>query len=324
MAKGICAHPAAFVRPAKVWHNRPSYSKKRIYLVKQPFGSTLKLTFTPAGSWVSLGPGWAVLAGALSGGQLEFSFTKTLQLLALWLLVDPLLGSLWDLTVNRRIWHTPGQAVLPPAPRGGFYLPYAQPDSPAEYGIMWLRRWWQELYWPKQSPGCLTVILGAGLALLISFSLNWTLFQLVLLALGLSLLAGQMPSELSTAHGGRLQSVVQLLLPWVMGVVLWSNLTEPGLLLALCYWISYLGGLRMLGQHHRAEWLFWLGQAAAMLLLLALRQLPGGALLGVLLAAQYLIYSKFNSPVKFLAKAQPYLVAGVLIAGWSLGQFFNG
>lgn len=286
--------------------------------MKQPFGSTLKLTFTPAGSWFSLGPGWAALAGALSSGQFEFSFTKMLQLLALWLLVDPLLGSVWDLTVNRRIWHAP----LPPSPGSGFYLPYAQPHSPAGYGIVRLRRygrWWQEQYWPQQGHGCLTVILGAGLALLISFSLNWTLFQLVLLALGLSLLAGQIPSELSTAHGGRLQSVVQLLLPWVMGVVLWSHLTESGLLLALCYWISYLGGLRMLGQHQRAEWLFWLGQAAAMLLLLALRQLPGGALLGVLLAAQCLIYSKFNSSPSFLAKAQPYLVAGVLIAGWSLG-----
>lgn len=295
-------------------------------MVKQPFGSTLKLTFAPIGSWLSFGPGWAALAGVLSAGTLDFSFTNVLQLLALWLLVDPLLGSLWDLAVHQRIWNILRPAVLPSSPRHGFYLPYAQPDSLAGYGIVWLRRygrWWQERYWPEQGHGCLTFILGAGLALLIGFSLNWTLFQLVLLALGLSVLAGQIPSELSASYGGRLQSVVQGLLPWIMGIVLWSNLTVLGLLLALCYWISYLGGLRMLGQHQRAEWLFWLGQVTAMVLLLALRQLPGAALLGVLLAAQYLIHTKFNSPPDFLPKVQPYLVVSSLAAGWSLGALIN-
>jgi hypothetical protein len=105
--------------------------------------------------------------------------------------------------------------------------------------------------------------------------------------------------------------------------MLWSHLTVLGLLLALCYWISYLGGLRMLGQHQRAEWLFWLGQVTAMLLLLTLRQLPGGALLGIMLAVQHLIRTKFHAPSDFLPKVQPYVVASVLIAGWSLGALLN-
>jgi hypothetical protein len=105
-----------------------------------------------------------------------------------------------------------------------------------------------------------------------------------------------------------------------MGVVLWSRLTPLSLVLAMCYWATYLGGLRMVGGHRRAEWLFWLGQIAAIWLLLALRLLPGATLLSVLLVAQQIIKTKFAHPPDFLPKAQPYLVLSILAAGWSLGN----
>jgi hypothetical protein len=294
--------------------------------MRQPFGSSLNLTFLPARAWFSLGPGWAMLAGVLSGHTLEFSFTGVLQLLALWVLVDPLLGSLWELSVEQGVWRALGQAQLPPPLRHGFYLPYAQPNSVAGQGVLWVRRfgrWWRQHYWPERGEQCLTFLWGSALALVISFSLNFTLFQLTLLALGLTLLAGQMPSDLTAADGGRLQSVAQLLLPWVMGIVLWSTLTPFSLVVVICYWVTYLGGLRMLGYHHRAEWLYWMGQVTAIMLLLALRQLPGAALLGVLLVTQRLVYLKFSSPPDFLARVQPYLIFSVLSAGWSLGHWFN-
>ena len=92
------------------------------------------------------------------------------------------------------------------------------------------------------------------------------------------------------------------------------------LVLGICYWVTYLGGLRMLGGHHRAEILFIMGQAAAIILLLALRHLPGAAILTVLLLTQQIIKTKFNQPAKFLPKLQPYLVVSLLVAGWSLGN----
>lgn len=76
----------------------------------------------------------------------------------------------------------------------------------------------------------------------------------------------------------------------------------------------------MLGNHHRAEVLFFVGQVAVVLLLLALRLLPGAAILGVFLATQLLIRTKFSQPVDLLQKVQPYLVFGVLVAGLSLGS----
>ncbi len=291
--------------------------------MQQPFGSTLKLSLAPTRSWLSLGPGWAALAGVLSTGSVELGFGTFLQLLGLWLLVDPIWGALWELSAQQGLWRSLNPVQLPPPLARGFYLPYAQPGSLAGRFVLWMRcyrQWWHESFWPEHGEQILTFGLAASLALFISLFFNLTLFWLTLLALGLILLAGQTSFHLAAAEGGRLQSVVQLLLPWVMGVALWSSLTPLSLTLAVCYWVTYLGGLRMLGGHRRAEWLFWLGQVAAILLLLALRLLPGAALAGVLLVAQQLIKTRFNHPADFLPKIQIYLVFSLLAAGWSLGS----
>jgi hypothetical protein len=264
-----------------------------------------------------------MLAGVLSASAIPLKLAGLMQLLSLWLLVDPILGALWESVGVQGLWRNmiPGQLPLPP--RHGFYLPYAQSGSIAGWLVVWIRRygrWWQEHFWPEQGSRFVAVFLGAGLALLLSLAFGLTLFWLTLLALGLIALAGQTQTDLSAAEDGRLQSIVQLLLPWVMGASLWSTLTPLSLALAVCYWVTYLGGLRMLGGHHRAELLFILGQAAAIILLLALRLLPGAAVLTVLFVTQQIIRTKFNRPAEFLPKLQPYLVLSLLVAGWSLGS----
>jgi hypothetical protein len=294
--------------------------------MQPPFGSGFKLILDPTRSWLSLGPGWAMLAGVLSSGVIPLKLAGLMQLLSLWLLVDPILGALWDLVGVQGLWRNMMPGHLPPPPRHGFYLPYAQPGSIAGRLVVRVRRygrWWQEHFWPEQGGHFAAVFLGAGLALLLSLAFGSTLFWLTLLALGLIALAGQTQADLAAAEGGRLQSMVQLLLPWVMGASLWSTLTPLSLALAVCYWVTYLGGLRMLGGHHRAEILFIFGQAAAIILLLALRLLPGAAVLTVLLVTQQIIKTKFNQPAEFLPKLQPYLVLSLLVAGWSLGSLLK-
>lgn len=291
--------------------------------MQRPFGSSFKLILTPTRSWLSLGPGWALLAGALSSGAVPLKLSGLMQVLTLWLLVDPILGALWELVGVQGLWRSlvPGQ--LPPPPRCGFYLPYAQSRSVAGRLVIQVRRygvWWREQFWPEQGSQLMAFFLGTALALMISLAFGQTIFWLTLLALSLIAIAGPAQADLSAAEGGRLQSVVQLLLPWVMGASLWSALTPLSLALAVCYWVTYLGGLRMLGGHHRAEILFVFGQVAAIILLLALRQLPGAAGLTVLLATQQIIKAKFNQPAEFLPKLQPYLVLSLLVAGWALGS----
>jgi len=291
-------------------------------LLEPPFGHSLKVTLALARPWLRLGPGWAALAGALSTGQFAFDLSLIVQLVSLWLLVDPLLGMLWDLSVGRDLWRKVAKAQLGPAASTGFSLPYVQADSVAGRFVLLMRRyqvWWRESYWPENGQAVTSFWLGTLLALLIALFLSITTFWLVLLTIALIILAGQLSRESSSPQGGRLQSVVQLLLPWCMGIVLWSSLWPLGLALAVCYWVTYLGGLRMLGQHHRAGILFFAGQAVAIMLLLGLQALPGAAIVSVLFVAQWLLKFKFNRSADFLQKAQPFLVVSVVVAGWAMG-----
>jgi hypothetical protein len=293
--------------------------------MQKPFGYTLNITLSRSRTWFTLGPGWAALAGLLSTIRLsvaELNFTALLQLVALWLLVDPLLGTLWELAVRQGLWRRIGQAQLPPPTPRGFWLPYVRPGSPGGRLVLAVRRyrlWWRQEYWPQWGDRLVTFVVGTALVLLIGLALDPTIFWLTLLAVVLVLLAGVTAPELDSAQGGRLQSVVQLILPWGMGAVLYADLTLLSLALAVCYWVVYWGGLRMLGQHRRADLLFFGGQGTALLALLALRLLPGAAIVGVCLAAQLLIRQHFSPAPALLHRAQPYLVVSVLAAGLSLG-----
>lgn len=292
--------------------------------IQRPFGYTVKFTLSPARTWLSLGPGWAAMAGALSSGFPELTLMTVLQLVSLWLLVDPLLGTLWDLTVQQGLWRRVIRAQLPSPPRRGVILPYDQPGSPGGQFVLLCRRyqlWWTESYWPMFGGGVVTFGVGLGLAWLLGLSFNLSVFWVAVLATISIVLAGVVPSNRSAVWEGRLQSLAQFMLPWLMGILIWTSLSPLNLILALCYGVTYLGGLHMLAGYRRAEMLFLLGQVAAILLLLALRLLPGAALLGVLLASQLLLKTKFSRPAEFLQKTQLYLILSLLAAAWSLGSW---
>lgn len=286
------------------------------------FGSTTQFSLARTRPWLTLGPGWAMLAGAATQAG-ELNLPWLLQLAGLWLLVDPILGTLWELAVTKGLWRTIVTADLPAPTRYGFYLPYAQPKSPGARLSVLIRRyqkWWHTVYWPAQGDQVVTFGLGAGLALGLSLLFGLTIFQLSLLCLGLILLAGQYPTDLTDPAGGRLQSMVQFLLPWAMGAALIGPLTPLALLPALCFWVTYLGALRMLGRHHRADWLFWLGQITGLLVLLAQRALLGAAMVAVLLLAQFLIRRKVEEPAQFLSQVQLQVIVAAVVVGFSLGS----
>ena len=294
--------------------------------MQKPFGYTLKINLSPSRSLLSLGPGWAALAGFLSTGYPTLTWSVVLQIIALWILVDPILGTLWELTVNHRLWQQIRLAQLPPAPATGFTVPYAQTGSIAGRFVVKVRRyrrWWQETGWPEMGDKFVTFCLGIVLALLLGLALTPTIFWLVVLAVGLTVLTGPTTSNLSTGGGGRIQSVVQFLLPWLMGVLLAPNPSLVSVAAAICYWVVYLGGLRMLGGHRRAEWLFFGGQLALVVLLLALHLLPGAAILIVFLAAQLFIRTTFKQPADLLRKVQPFLVIGLIVAAVLLGGWLG-
>ena len=294
--------------------------------MQKPFGYTLKINLSPSRSLLSLGPGWAALAGILSTGYPTLTWTAMLQIIALWILVDPILGTLWELTVNQRLWQQVRLAHLPPSPATGFTVPYAQTGSIAGRFVVKTRRyrrWWQETGWPEMGDKVVTFFLGIILGLLVGLALNPTVFWLVVLAVGLTLLTGPTTADLSISSGGRIQSIVQFLLPWLMGVLLAPEPSMVSVGAAICYWVVYLGGLRMIGGHKRAEWLFFGGQLAFVVLLLALHLLPGAALLIVFLATQLLFRTGIEQSSILLRKIQPFLVIGLIVAAVSLGGWFG-
>ncbi len=291
--------------------------------MQKPFGYTLKITLSPSRAWLSLGPGWAALAGVLASGFLPLSFMTLVQVVSLWILVDPILGTLWEFVVQQELWRQIVHAQLPAAPARGFLIPYAQPGSAAGRLVLrarGYRLWWQQTYWPAFGDKLVTVGLGIIIALFIGYTLHPSIFWLTALSVGLTLVAGLSSPELSRPGGGRTQSVVQFLLPWGMGMVLFPNPALASLGPAFCFWAVYLGGLRMLGGHRRAGWLYFLGQVAVILLLLALQHFPGAAIVAALFVAQRLIKTTFSEPANFLGKAQPYLVIALLVAGISFGS----
>src|SRR5262245_64967082 len=157
-----------------------------------PFGHSFNLSFSPARRWLKLGPAWAALAGVISAGVFPLDLATVVRVVSLWLLVDPLLGTLWELSGPQGLWRRLYQAQLPASPRYGFALPYAQPGSVAGTFSVWVRRyrrWWREEYWPEAGSGVVTFGLGIVLALLLALALGRPLFGLTLLALLLIVLA---------------------------------------------------------------------------------------------------------------------------------------
>lgn len=271
---------------------------------------------------MSPGPGWAALAGAVAAGFPGLNAGTFASLLLLWLLADPLLGTVWDLSVNKGLWRKVIQAKLPPPPTRGFVIPYAQPQSVAGRMAVRIRQYQQWLH--EADVGIrtqlTTVFLAAPLALLAGLYLQRAIFWLVFLAIGLTWIAGFSPYNLAAAGGGRLQSVVQFLLPWSMGLVLWQQPSLTGMLIGIAFWSVYLGGLRMVGNHHRAYWLYFGGQLVATLLLLGLHHLAAAAIVTVLLLVQLIVFKAYHRSPGFLPLVQRYIVFEIAVVALAVGR----
>lgn len=286
------------------------------------FGASITINLAISRFKLGLGPGWAMLAGVLAGGPTEINAAILLQIVGLWILVDPVLGTLWRIAVEQRLWPRLIEAQLPPPPRRGFWLPYAQPDSPGGQLALWVRSyslWLRQSFWPAAGDQLSTMLLGGLLALFIGWLLHPSVFWLTVLALSFLMLAALRAVPLSARSGGRLQSLVQFLLPFGMGLALFPVSSPLPLLLGFCYWVVYLGGLRLLGQHGRAHWLLLMGQAAALLLLLALRLPVGATIVAAMLLAQLLAKNALSRVDVFVSRAQPFLLVSLLAASLSVG-----
>ncbi|MFQ5612831.1 MAG: hypothetical protein ACE5H9_11925 [Anaerolineae bacterium] len=294
--------------------------------MQQPFGHLIKLHLHLQRRWLSFGPGWTMLAGALASGALAFDSNRTLQLVLLWLLVDPVLGTVWELAVQSGIWRESLRAPLPEGTRVSLHLvPYATPGS---WGYR-LARWWGVLRaWWRMAPGAAhgqsaTAFAGSAiLALFLGLFLKPILIPLILLSVVLALLTGR--EDLSTTVRGQRfwQAVGNVVIPWGMGSLLFaSSLPLFSGLLMVCYGLVYLGGLRQAAGQSEGDHLLVMGQAAAILLLIGLRAPLSAAVLTVVLLFQLILRNQAlrrGAYLWYLNSIQPYMVIGLMAAAWGV------
>ncbi|MEM7344581.1 MAG: hypothetical protein AAF485_10085 [Chloroflexota bacterium] len=289
--------------------------------MERPFGHTVTLQFSLAQSWLRLGPVWAVIAGALATGSLGWRVEDIVRLVTVWILVDPLLGTIWSLWVDQQSDEA-STAPLQPAPsQQGFMLPYTQPGSRAERFVLGVRSYqdeWQSGYWPVSRERWVTLGVPIFLALLIAFFLHPIIFWLTLLGIGCIFISGisSVSTNALSVHKAWLQATVQFLLPWGIGTLAWGSLTSLGLTIGFCYWLSYIGGLGVFSGRQNAEYLLLGGQLIAVGVMVASGFILGSLLICLTLFIQWRLYQQSD---QLLRTIQYFLIGSVLLAGFALG-----
>jgi hypothetical protein len=289
-----------------------------------------------------VGPGWAVIGGAVASGGLALAPQALLSLVLTWLLADAVLGVVWDLGAGDTalggkggIWRALLTARLPDSAPALRFLPYTQPASPgrrlAERLSRW-RRWWQETFSPQAGAEFAALVAALGLALLLGAILGRDALALTLLSIALSWLAAlAYKSERATSR-----DVVTLWhtlggfgIPWLLGsLALGRPPTWVVIALGSCYAITYFGLVhQVIGEALRPQAapgfrLIGASQVAAIFLLAGLRYPLAAGAAAILLLPQWGLHiwaaDHPAAPGAFLRCIQPFVVLSLLIAAWAV------
>ncbi len=265
-----------------------------------------------AGSPWRLSGGWLLLAGLMAAaGQQVWSGPWLAVLLAL-ALTEVVWGALWWQLASPQAWPLHGARHRPA-------LPYIQPDSPAG----------RLLGWPK--PGAAAAVARAGLplaalALLLALAIN----RLALFLTGLALLAVLLGMAAQRARLGGLlgwlQAMVQIALPFALGVSLagaWPPEPQGAFLVGLVLGYTLLARalVSTLPETPTAPMLRLLiaaaGLAAILAVLLAARLPLAAGVVGLLAVAPLLLLARSDGRPS--RSAQPWLLAVVLLSAAAVG-----
>jgi hypothetical protein len=255
---------------------------------------------------------WSVVAALLAGGLLTRPGDLNWQTLALvLLLVDPLWGSIWRLAAGRK-------EVLPldsHALSYRFWLPYLEPNSPANKLLGWEGANVLPLLFRVALP---SLLLSSGVALVLGpFALTLTALVALISPLGWTL---RRSLEVQPVL---LQSLVTIALPWLLALQqIGGGLNEswftPATVLALLASVHHWGEGRLLRNHED-----WLGAAILALAeigivtLLVIAQAPFwlGMLAVLWLPAWLMIYQR-----RPLGRANFWWLAALLVAALGLNN----
>jgi len=281
-----------------------------------------------------VGAGWAALSGAIASGILWEDgappLTRIGTVLLIWLLADPLLGTLWELGATPRgVWTQLWRAASDADHNVPLILlPYTQTGSPAWQVANWLGRqnaWWRTTFWPQSSEAFITVSSLLPVSLLVGALLNSAALTLVCAAMVLAWLVALWHKEIlpsTSSHPWR--STVasawgQFGIPWMIGCAATNKSSWLSITLGICLTFSYMGLLR------QPMWqpAVLAGQLAVLAILLGVRQVLALAGITMLLIAQGgLLFTRRpnEAPNKqFLTGLHLFVLGIMLVASFTVG-----
>ncbi|MDM8527536.1 hypothetical protein QUF58_04920 [Anaerolineales bacterium HSG24] len=275
--------------------------------------------------------GWLALAGIITSSH-PLNPVSLSQILLLWLLIEPLWGTLWSLGVNQRMLYHLLTVPLPAPVSTGFTIPYAQHGSVAGQLVIWIRRQQAQTEIAQQA-GLVSGSVIMLMALLLSFYLSETAFLITLLAIVLMLMLSLTPPAIEspstsptplvnlTPYDGLIEAIVQVLLPWLMGLTLFAVLSPFGLAVGLCLWLIKVGAVRLAMGHHQADKLF-LGAQLGLIGLIGWAGYWGVGFFMILLLlyhAYILQIEDYRSQADFVRLAEKQLLVGLLLISFAMG-----
>ena len=286
-------------------------------------GPMMKLEVRVTRPLTWLGPAWAALCGAMASGWLTLSGENLLFLLIVLFLADALWGTLWHL-IAERDWLVSSNWPSQTQEASLTALPYTAPGSPSHRIFNRLGRklaWWRAVFWPRQGPAFIGLVVALPLTLVLAIILGQRVIILTSAALAIMVLAllrarRHSPPPLS------LRAILEMGFAWLAGHIAFGPLTLWSFLLAAFYTVAYHSCLKLARNSGKPSLiLLKVSQAAAIALLIFLRQPVVAGVMGLLLLPQMLLQPFLGQgqvELWYLRRTRPFLMAGMLLAALAI------
>ncbi len=271
----------------------------------------LELDLRAPRTW--FGPSWAMLGGVVASGGLTLDARSLVILAVVWLVSEPLLGSLAALSME--LARARQSCALPAPAARRWSLPYVQPGSPGDRALVRLSARAARLSWNWRAVGELGprwLLLALIVLVLGAVAGGWAMLVLGVAEVALLWVAATRPlrGEAREAVGAG-----HLLVAWLLGHAAYAAVDHGALLVGLAFaaiwyaWTRRPPLLRVLAVAHVL--------VAAVLAALRAPLAAGGVLL-LAVPVFVLVPENASSQRSYLQHTQAFLMASLLLAAWGL------